>query len=280
MTTYGNTLTISSKVNSTDLDSETSTEKTFKSLCEHNTECDTTLFCIYGTCQCAQMHYWNGNICVSIQQDSKFYIAEKFDGDFCRSSIACADNMECRDSICQCSESEYRDNSKCTAKKSVNDACVKQRECGITLYCARSVCQCASSDYWAGSKCLIKKDENAFCNSSLECKVTLQCKRNHCICCEQDFWNGQLCEKKVCVIEKCLNGGRCQISNKRDQCVCAEGYLGDRCQYADGKEKDFVVIFQQAYGTPSPRILPTANRRGNYPFSISLIIEMFQYKYL
>ncbi|VDI26930.1 Hypothetical predicted protein [Mytilus galloprovincialis] len=332
MTTYGNTLTISSKVNSTDLDSETSTglvinstcktthqcsgklvcfngqcqccenhiwngtncilEKTFKSLCEHNTECETTLFCIYGTCQCAQMHYWNGNICLSKKKSNgtctnskecrgklvcdggvcqcpinlfwngSTCIFKKFHGDFCRSSIACADNMECRDSICQCSESEYRDNSKCTAKKSVNDACVKQGECGITLYCARSVCQCASSDYWAGSKCLIKKDENAFCNSSLECKVTLQCKRNHCICCEQDFWNGQLCEKKVCVIEQCLNGGRCQISNKRDKCVCAEGYLGDRCQYADGKEKHFVVIFHEAYGTASPRILPTANRRG------------------
>lgn len=31
---------------------------------------------------------------------------------------------------------------------------------------------------------------------------------------------------------------------------------------ADGKEKDFVVIFHQAWSTPSPRILPTANRRG------------------
>ncbi|CAG2185909.1 unnamed protein product [Mytilus edulis] len=302
MTTYGNTLTISSTVNSTDLDSGTSTglvinsscktthqcsgklvcfngqcqccenhiwngtncilEKTFKSLCEHNTECDTTLFCIYGTCQCAQMHYWNGNICVSKKISNEtctnsyecggkllcengecqcpidlFWngnkcIVEKFDGDLCSSSIECADNMECRDSICQCPESEYWENPKCTSKKSLNDACMKEGECGTTLYCARNVCQCASSDYWAGSTCAIKKDENATCNSSLECKVTLQCKRNHCVCCEEDFWNGQLCEKKVCVIEKCLNGGRCQISKRIAQCVCAEGYLGDRCQYA------------------------------------------------
>ncbi|CAG2209475.1 unnamed protein product [Mytilus edulis] len=123
----------------------TALEKSFKSLCEHNTECDTTLFCIYGTCQCAQMHYWNGHICVS----------KKFNGDVCSSSIECADNMECRYAICQCPKSEYWDNSKCTSKKSVNDACMKEGECGTTLYCARNVCQCASSDYWTGSTCLI-----------------------------------------------------------------------------------------------------------------------------
>ncbi|XP_076111579.1 IgGFc-binding protein-like isoform X2 [Mytilus galloprovincialis] len=292
MTACGNTLTISSTVNSTDLNSGIFSgldinyscqtthqcrgklvcnnghcqccenhiwngtncigEKTFKSLCEHNTECDTTLFCIYGTCQCAQMHYWNGHICVS----------KKYDGDFCSSSVECADNMECRDSICQCPESEYWDNSKCTSKKSVKDACMKEGECGTSLYCARNVCQCASSDYWTGSMCSIKKDENALCNSSLECKVTLQCRRNLCTCCEQDFWNGQFCEKKICAIDKCLNGGRCEIASNRNTCLCADGYLGDKCQYADGKEKDFVVIFHQAWSTPSPRILPTANRRG------------------
>ncbi|VDI81063.1 Hypothetical predicted protein [Mytilus galloprovincialis] len=371
ITAYGNTLTISSTVNSTDLESEIfkgltinsscetthqcigklvcvngqcqcsenhiwngtncNGEKTFKSKCRHTSECDTTLFCIYGTCQCAQINYWNGNICVSNKQSNEtctnsnecggkllcedgvcqcpidlFWNGSKCifkhgDGHFCSSSIGCAENLECRESLCQCSESEYWDNSRCSSRKSVNDACSKEGECENTLYCARSVCQCASSDYWTGSTCSIKTDEYGFCNSSLECKATLQCKTNICVCCEQDFWNGQFCERKrnitkqcqesvqcqntlhcirgicqcdvteywtqtacaknVCAIEQCLNGGKCQITEKRHTCVCGDGYLGDKCQYGDGREKDFLLILHQTYGRPSPRILPTISRR-------------------
>ncbi|XP_076111583.1 uncharacterized protein LOC143079839 [Mytilus galloprovincialis] len=373
ITAYGNTLTISSTVNSTDLESgifkgltinsscETTHqcigklvcfneqcqcsenhiwngtncngEKTFKSKCKQTTECETTLFCIYDTCQCAQTNYWNGNICVTKKKSNDtctnsnecggkllcedgvcqcpidlFWNGSKClfkhgDGHSCSSFIECAENLECRESLCQCSKSEYWDNSKCSPRKSVNNVCMKEGECDTTLYCARSVCQCASSDYWTGSACSIKKDEHALCNSSLECKATLQCITNHCVCCEQDFWDGQLCEKKrnmtsqcqesvqcqdtlhcirgtcqcdlmeywtqaacaknICAIEQCLNGGNCQISDNRHTCVCAEGYLGDKCQYADGREKDFIVIFQEAYGSPSPRILPTVNGRGH-----------------
>ncbi|XP_063442439.1 uncharacterized protein LOC134722745 [Mytilus trossulus] len=177
---------------------------------------------------------------------------------------------------------------------------MKEEECGTTLFCARSVCQCASSDNWTGSTCSIKKVEHALCNSSLECKPTLQCKTNQCVCCEQDFWNGQFCEtkrnittqcqesvqcqdtlhcirgicqcdvteywthtacaKNVCAIAQCLNGGKCQITEGRHTCDCANGYLGEKCQYGDGREKDFLLIFHQTYSTPLPRILPTVNR--------------------
>ncbi|CAG2237380.1 unnamed protein product [Mytilus edulis] len=333
ITAYGNTLTISSTVNSTDSDSESFkgltinspcgnthqcigklvcvTErcqcsenhiwngtncngvKTFKSKCKHTSECETTMFCIHGTCQCAQMSYWNGNICVTkkLSNDTCKYsnecegkllcedgvcqcpiglfwngstcVFKYFDGHSCSSSSECVEDMECRESRCHCLESEYWDNSKCSSRKSVYDDCMKEGECGTTLYCTRNVCQCASSDYWAESTCSIKKDEKALCNSSLECKSTLQCINHHCVCCQQDFWNaiGQLCERNICAIEQCLNGGKCQISDKRHRCLCADGYLGDKCQYADGRENDFIVIFHQAFSSPSPRILPTVNRR-------------------
>ncbi|XP_052063169.1 IgGFc-binding protein-like isoform X3 [Mytilus californianus] len=267
-------------------------EKTFKSKCKHTTECGTTLFCIYGTCQCAQMHYWNRDTCLSKKTandtctnsnecgakllcedeicqcpvdlfwNGNKCIFKQLVGHSCRSSTECVENLQCRQSLCKCLESEYWDKWKCFTKKYIDEVCRKEEECGTTLYCARSVCQCASSDYWTGSTCSIKKDENYLCNSSLECKATLQCRNNRCVCCEQDYWNGQLCEKSKCAFEQCLNGGKCLISENRHRCICVDGYLGDNCQYADGREKDFIVIFHQAYSSPSPRILPAVNRRG------------------
>ncbi|CAC5426632.1 unnamed protein product [Mytilus coruscus] len=68
--------------------------------------------------------------------------------------------------------------------------------------------------------------------------------------------------KDICAIVQCKNGGKCEISDSRHRCVCADGYLGDECQYADGRANDFIVIFHEAYSSPSPRILPTGNRKG------------------
>ncbi|XP_063440529.1 IgGFc-binding protein-like isoform X2 [Mytilus trossulus] len=267
-------------------------EKTFYSKCKLTAECDATLFCIYGTCQCAQMFYWNGNVCVSEKTvndtctnskecggkllcedgvcqclvdlfwNGNICIFKNFDGHSCESSVECAENLECRESICQCSESEYWDISKCYTKKSINDKCMEEKECSETLHCDINVCQCANSNYWTGSTCSIKKDENSFCNASIECKATLQCRHNHCICCDQDYWNGQVCEGNICAVEHCMNGGKCQISGNRHLCKCGNGYLGDKCQYAEGRGKDFIVIFHEAHGRPSPRILPAIYRKS------------------
>ncbi|XP_071174175.1 IgGFc-binding protein-like isoform X2 [Mytilus edulis] len=329
---YGNTLTISSTVNSTDLESEIFKgltinsscqtthqcigklvcfngqcqcsehhiwngtncvgEKTFTSKCQHTIECDPTLFCIYGTCQCAQVHYWNGNAC----------IIKKTSNETCTNSNECGGKLLCEDRVCHCPSYLFWNGSKCIFKHSDGQSCSSSIACTENLECKDSLCQCPESEYWDNSKCSSQKDEHALCNSSLECKATLQCRTNHCICCEQDFWNGQFCERKRdttsqchesveckdtlhcirgicqcdvneywtqaacaknnCAIEQCLNGGNCQILKNEHNCICADGYLGDKCQYADGREKHFMVIFHQSYNLPSPRILTTTNRRG------------------
>ncbi|CAG2237381.1 unnamed protein product [Mytilus edulis] len=247
-------------------------EKTLNSKCKHTSECDTTLFCIYGTCQCAQMHYWNGNICiakktandtcantgecdgklicengvcqclVSLFWNGSKCIFKKFEGHSCQSHVECVENLECRESICQCSESEYWDTSKCFAKKSVNDACITEEECSATLHCDGNICQCASSNYWTGSTCSLRKDAYSLCNASLECKATLQCINSHCVCCEQYFWNEEFCERNICAVEQCMNDAKCMISGGNSRCVCKDGYLGDKCQYAEYIVPSFSVF--------------------------------------
>lgn len=46
----------------------------------------------------------------------------------------------------------------------------------------------------------------------------------------------------VCAIEQCLNGGKCQITEHRHTCDCANGYLGENCQYG-GIPNKFIIIF-------------------------------------
>lgn len=41
-------------------------------------------------------------------------ISENIAGQSCKSSVECEENLECRESSCQCSESDYWDNSKCS----------------------------------------------------------------------------------------------------------------------------------------------------------------------
>ncbi|CAG2209474.1 unnamed protein product [Mytilus edulis] len=292
VTAYGNTLTISSTVNSTEFVSDPFTgltinsscenayqcrgklvcidgqckcsenyiwngtrcieEKTFNSKCKLTTECDTTLFCIYGTCQCAQMYYWNGHICVS----------KKTVNDTCTNSKECGGKIICEDGVCQCLVDLFWNGNQCIFKNLNGQSCESSVECAENLECRESFCQCSESEYWKISKCYKKKDENSFCNSSIECKASLQCRNNNCICCDKDYWNGQFCERNICAVEQCMNGGKCQISGNRHKCECVYGYLGDKCQYADGREKDFIVIFHQAHGSSSPRILPAINRKS------------------
>ncbi|CAC5426628.1 JAG1 [Mytilus coruscus] len=197
-------------------------------------ECGTNLHCARSVCQCASSDYWTGSTCF-IRKDEKA---------LCNSPLECKATLQCRNNHCGCCEQDFWNGQFCERRKFINDACMKEKECGTNLHCARSVCQCASSDYWTGSTCFITKDENALCNSSIECKATLQCRNNHCGCCEQDFWNGQFCEKSkgysrpnkmsdICAVEQCMNDGKCKISENRHRCECADGYLGDKCQYAD-----------------------------------------------
>ncbi|CAC5426627.1 unnamed protein product [Mytilus coruscus] len=107
--------------------------------------------------------------------------AETFLGHSCSSAIECAENLQCMESLCQCSESEYWGNSRCSLRKSINDAFMEGGECRTTLYSARGVCQCVSSDYWTESTCSLKKHENSSCKSPLECKSTLQCRNYLCL---------------------------------------------------------------------------------------------------
>lgn len=54
------------------------------------------------------------------QNDSDRYlslISEKIVGHICSSSIECAENLECRESSSQCSESDFLDNVKCSTSK-------------------------------------------------------------------------------------------------------------------------------------------------------------------
>ncbi|XP_052063182.1 uncharacterized protein LOC127702913 [Mytilus californianus] len=100
------------------------------------------------------------------------------------------------------------------------------------------------------------------CHESFQCQDTLHCIRGTCQCDVTEYWTQSACAKNICANEQCWNGGKCQILKNRHNCVCADGYLGDKCQYADGREKDFMVIFHDTPRTPSPRILPAINRKA------------------
>ncbi|CAC5371767.1 unnamed protein product [Mytilus coruscus] len=100
------------------------------------------------------------------------------------------------------------------------------------------------------------------CSSSVECAENLECRESLCQCSESEYWDNSKCSSNVCAIEQCSNGGKCQISEEKHKCFCADGYLGDKCQYADGRSKDFIVIYQEVRYSPSPAILPASNRRA------------------
>ncbi|XP_063440531.1 uncharacterized protein LOC134721434 isoform X2 [Mytilus trossulus] len=252
MAAYGETRTISSTANSTDLESETSTEKISNDTCTNSNECGGKLFCDDGVCQCPADLLWNGIKC----------ILRKSINDACMKEEECRTNLHCAKSVCQCASSDYWTGSTCSIRKDEKALCNSPLECKATLQCRNNHCGCCEQDFWNGQFCERTKDENALCNSSIECKATLQCRNHHCGCCEKDFWNGQFCEENICAVELCMNDGKCKISENRHRCECADGYLGDKCQYADGREKDFIVIFQESFRSPSPRILPTVNRSG------------------
>lgn len=38
--------------------------------------------------------------------------------------------------------------------------------------------------------------------------------------------------KDICAFERCMNGGTCTSHENRHACTCADGYLGNNCQFA------------------------------------------------
>lgn len=57
------------------------------------------------------------SLSLKVYQATYLPISEHFDGHSCEASVECTENLECRESICQCSESEYWDISKCYTSK-------------------------------------------------------------------------------------------------------------------------------------------------------------------
>ncbi|CAC5371764.1 unnamed protein product [Mytilus coruscus] len=152
ITAYGNTLTIRSTVNSTDLDSEIFTEKISNDTCTNSNECGGKLLCEDGVCQCPIDLFWNGSKC----------IFKHFDGHSCSSSIECAENLECRESRCQCLESQYWENSKCSPKKDEHALCNSSLECKATLQCKTNHCVCCEQDFWNGQFCEKSKNHSRY----------------------------------------------------------------------------------------------------------------------
>ncbi|XP_071135906.1 IgGFc-binding protein-like isoform X1 [Mytilus edulis] len=62
----------------------------------------------------------------------------------------------------------------------------------------------------------------------------------------------------ICVRNRpCYNGGTCQSFNDSYRCICAAGYLGKQCEYSDGKDTSFMVIFQEGLSdlSTTPKLL-------------------------
>ncbi|CAC5390104.1 NOTCH1 [Mytilus coruscus] len=55
----------------------------------------------------------------------------------------------------------------------------------------------------------------------------------------------------------CYNGATFQAFNGSYKCICAAEYLGNHCEYSDGKDTSFMVVFHEGYGegTRTPKIL-------------------------
>ncbi|OPL32885.1 hypothetical protein AM593_10003, partial [Mytilus galloprovincialis] len=99
------------------------------------------------------------------------------------------------------------------------------------------------------------------CQESVQCEDTLHCIRGTCQCYVAEYWTQTACAKNICAVEQCMNCAKCMISGHSSRCICKDGYLGDKCQYANGRARDFIVIFPQTTSSTSPRILLAVNRR-------------------
>ncbi|CAC5386110.1 unnamed protein product [Mytilus coruscus] len=53
----------------------------------------------------------------------------------------------------------------------------------------------------------------------------------------------------------CYNGKSWQRLNDSKSCVCAAGFLGKQCEYSDGKDTSFMVVFHEGVRSPMPTIL-------------------------
>ncbi|CAG2235303.1 unnamed protein product [Mytilus edulis] len=119
------------------------TVKTLNSKCKHTTECEPTLFCIYGACQCAKLHNWNGNSCVD----------KKTVNDTCTNSNECGEKHLCGERVCQCPVNFFWNGNQCILEKFVGHKCSSSIECAENLECRDASCQCSESDFWDNFKC-------------------------------------------------------------------------------------------------------------------------------
>ncbi|VDI23526.1 Hypothetical predicted protein [Mytilus galloprovincialis] len=48
----------------------------------------------------------------------------------------------------------------------------------------------------------------------------------------------------------CYNGGVWQNCHESNICVCTAGFLGKQCEYSDGKDTSFMVVFHEGWNSP------------------------------
>jgi hypothetical protein len=141
------------------------------------------------------------------------------------------------------------DNARsCSDNRCVNGKCIKYFGDSNNTH----FCQCDRG--WSGRQCTLP--HNCMCSSDSLCLGVLANNRSLCVCPINKWGSRCLLHDQVCHSNQkaiCHNGGQCipidqyVVSNKKFECICPKGFVGDTCEVPENK---IILSFEKRVTLP------------------------------
>ncbi|XP_059145873.1 uncharacterized protein LOC131933030 [Physella acuta] len=239
-------------------------KRTLGGKCVQASECQDSMSCVEGVCDCTASQYYNSNTrsCMSdatiqttcVQNETCIWNTGKCEyatnprsfktrickfllkgiNESCSEEFLCSESLYCINQSCACDEEEKFEmqRQRCKTKNNFGETCESSSDCRKEFICDQGICSCKSHGVFLQStqKCAALPSVNEGCNASLPCASNLICSRqNVCGCPDNEIFyaNFEVCHPRLKFDDICSDDDECEYNMicKSLRCSCKQNEI-------------------------------------------------------